>query len=163
MIQGRIIPPNGLEALYGLKNGKKKPIQETHTTMKNIRYIIFLSICLILMTSCRTTKTIEVPVEVPVIKTEYKTKTDSILIHDSVFHTIYREADTVYSQLIKYRYKYLVKRDTILRQDTIYKTKTLTNTVEKCVKYVPWYLKSLALIGAAALLLLGIKLKFKLL
>ena len=128
--------------------------------MRNSNTIILAIICLILA-SCRTTKTIEVPVEVPQIKTEYVNKTDSILIHDSVFHTIYREADTVYSQLIKYRYKYLVKRDTILRQDTIYLTKTLTNTVEKKIRYVPIIYKILAGIGAAALLLLGIRLKFK--
>lgn len=115
------------------------------------------------MASCKTRReVVEIPIEVPQIKTEYINKTDSILIHDSVFHTIYREADTVYSQLIKYRYKYLVKRDTLVKSDTIYLTKTLTNTVEKKIKFVPWYLKSLACIGAAALLLLGIKLKFKL-
>ena len=130
--------------------------------MKNIRYIIFLSICLFLLTSCRTRReVVEVPIEVPQIKTEYKTKTDSIFVHDSVFHTIYREADTVYSQLIKYRYKYLVKRDTILRQDTLYKTKTLNNTVEKKIRYVPIIYKILAGIGAAALVLMAIKLKFK--
>lgn len=113
------------------------------------------------MASCRTSKTIEVPVEVPVIKTEYINKTDSILIHDSIHHYVYSKSDTVFSEIVKYRYKYLVKRDTILRQDTIYKTKTLTNTVEKKIKFVPWYIKSLAWIGAAALVLMAIKLKFK--
>lgn len=115
------------------------------------------------MASCRTRREIvEVPIEVPQIKKEYKTNTDSIFVHDSVFHTIYSKSDTIYSELIKYRYKYLVKRDTILRQDTIYKTKTLTNTVEKKIKFVPWYIKSLAWIGAAALLLILVKIKFKL-
>ena len=141
----------------------KMAYMEYTITMRNIRYIISLLICLFLLASCRTRReVVEVPIEVPQIKTEYKTKTDSIFVHDSVFHTIYREADTVYSQLIKYRYKYLVKRDTLVKSDTIYLTKTLTNTVEKKIKYVPWYIKSLAWIGAAALVLLGIKLKFKL-
>lgn len=136
--------------------------REYHTTMRNSNTIILAIICLVLMTSCRTRREIvEVPVEVPVIKTEYINKTDSILIHDSIHHYVYSKSDTVFSEIVKYRYKYLVKRDTILRVDTIYKTKTLTNTVEKCVKYVPWYIKSLAWIGAAALVLLGIKLKFK--
>ena len=129
--------------------------------MRNSNTIILAIICLILMASCRTTKTIEVPVEVPVIKTEYINKTDSILIHDSIHHYVYSKSDTVFSEIVKYRYKYLVKRDTILRQDTIYKTKTLTNTVEKKIKFVPWYIKSLAWIGAAALVLMAIKLKFK--
>lgn len=135
---------------------------EYHTTMRNIRYIISLLICLFLMASCRTRREIEVPIEVPVIKTEYINKTDSILIHDSIHHYVYSKSDTVFSEIVKYRYKYLVKRDTLVKSDTIYLTKTLTNTVEKKVKYVPWYIKSLACIGAAALLLLGIKLKFKL-
>lgn len=128
--------------------------------MKNIRYIILAIICLILA-SCRTSKTIEVPVDVPVIKTEYINKTDSILIHDSIHHYVYSKSDTVFSEIVKYRYKYLVKRDTILRQDTLYKTKTLTNIVEKRIRYVPIIYKILAGIGAAAILLLGIKLKFK--
>ena len=136
--------------------------REYHTTMRNSNTIILAIICLILMASCKTTKTIEIPVEVPVIKTEYINKTDSILIHDSIHHYVYSKSDTVFSEIVKYRYKYLVKRDTILRQDTIYKTQYLTKNVEKKVKYVPWYLKSLAWIGVAALLLLGIKLKFKL-
>lgn len=135
---------------------------EYHTTMRNIRYIISLLICLFLMASCRTRREIEVPIEVPVIKTEYINKTDSILIHDSIHHYVYSKSDTVFSEIVKYRYKYLVKRDTLVKSDTIYLTKTLTNTVEKKVKYVPWYIKSLACIGAAALLLFGIKLKFKL-
>lgn len=134
--------------------------REYHIIMKNIRYIILAIICLILA-SCRTSKTIEVPVEVPVIKTEYINKTDSILIHDSIHHYVYSKSDTVFSEIVKYRYKYLVKRDTILRQDTIYKTQYLTKNVEKKIKYVPWYLKSLAWIGAAALVLMAIKLKFK--
>lgn len=137
--------------------------REYHTTMRNSNTIILVIICLILMASCRTRREIvEVPIEVPQIKKEYKTNTDSIFVHDSVFHTIYSKSDTIYSELIKYRYKYLVKRDTILRQDTIYKTKTLTNTVEKKIKFVPWYIKSLAWIGAAALLLILVKIKFKL-
>ena len=130
--------------------------------MKNIRYIIFLSICLILMASCKTTKTIEIPVEVPKIEKEYVNKTDSILIHDSIHHYVYSKSDTVFSEIVKYRYKYLVKRDTLVKSDTIYLTKTLTNTVENKIKFVPWYIKSLACIGAIALVLLGIKLKFKL-
>lgn len=100
--------------------------------------------------------------EVPVIKTEYKTNTDSILIHDSIHHYVYSKSDTVFSEIVKYRYKYLVKRDTILRVDTIYLTKTLTNTVEKKIRYVPIIYKILAGIGAAALLLILVKLKFKL-
>lgn len=139
----------------------KMAYREYHIIMKNIRYIIFLSICLILMASCKTTKTIEIPVEVPKIEKEYVNKTDSILIHDSIHHYVYSKSDTVFSEIVKYRYKYLVKRDTISSVDTIYKTKTLTNTVEKKVRYVPIIYKILAGIGAAAILLLGIKLKFK--
>lgn len=113
------------------------------------------------MASCKTTKTIEIPVEVPKIEKEYVNKTDSILIHDSIHHYVYSKSDTVFSEIVKYRYKYLVKRDTILRQDTLYKTKTLTNIVEKRIRYVPIIYKILAGIGAAALVLMAIKLKFK--
>ena len=114
------------------------------------------------MASCRTSKTIEVPVEVPKIETRYINKIDSIFIHDSIHHYVYSKSDTVFSEIVKYRYKYLVKRDTISSVDTLYKTKTLTNTVEKKIKFVPWYIKSLAWIGAAALLLILVKIKYKL-
>lgn len=113
------------------------------------------------MASCRTSKTIEVPVEVPKIEKRYINKTDSILIHDSIHHYVYRKSDTVFSEIVKYRYKYLVKRDTLVKSDTIYLTNTLTNTVEKKIRYVPIIYKILAGIGGAALLLLGIKLKFR--
>ena len=134
--------------------------REYHTTMRNSNTIILAIMCLILA-SCKTTKTIEIPVEVPKIEKEYINKTDSIFIHDSIHHYIYSKSDTVFSEIVKYRYKYLVKRDTILMKDTLYKTKTLTNTVEKKIRYVPIIYKILAGIGSAALLLLGIKLKFK--
>lgn len=129
--------------------------------MRNSNTIILAIICLILA-SCRTRReVVEIPIEIPQIKTEYINKTDSILIHDSIHHYVYSKSDTVFSEIVKYRYKYLVKRDTILRQDTLYKTQYLTKNVEKKIKYVPWYIKSLAWIGAAALLLMAIKLKFK--
>ena len=113
------------------------------------------------MASCNTTKTIEIPVEVPKIEKEYVNKTDSILIHDSIHHYVYSKSDTVFSEIVKYRYKYLVKIDTLVKSDTICLTKTLTNTVENKIKFVPWYIKSLAWIGAAALVMMAIKLKFK--
>ena len=136
--------------------------REYHTTMRNSNTIILAIICLILMASCRTSKTIEVPVEVPKIEKRYINKIDSILIHDSIHHYVYSKSDTVFSEIVKYRYKYLVKRDTLVKSDTIYLTNTLTNTVEKKIRYVPIIYKILAGIGAAALLLFGIKLKFKL-
>lgn len=83
--------------------------------MNMSKYIIL--ILPILLISCTTTKTIEVPVEV--VKKEYidKVQHDSIYI-DTSTETSTRN-DTVFQTKIQYKYKYKYKRDTICIRDTI--------------------------------------------
>lgn len=102
------------------------------------RYLlIFVSnlLLLILLLSCTTTKTIEVPVEV--VKKEYvdKVQHDSIYINTST--EISTRNDTVFQTKIQYKYKYKYLKDTICIRDTIPKivkikeveyTNILTNT-----------------------------------
>lgn len=70
--------------------------------------------------------------------------------------------DTIYKDRLRYTYRYKHLRDTtyINRVDSIPVIKTIE--VEKQVKYVPWYTKTLAWIGAIVLLLVTIFIIYKL-
>ena len=106
--------------------------------MKRICYIACL--LLVLLSSC---KTITKVVEVPVIKTEYivKEKTDSILIHDSIDRVI--KNDSVIIDRWHIKYKYIYCKDTVIKNDTITQTVTVTETVveyrvSKVQKFFIW-------------------------
>lgn len=107
---------------------------------KNIKYriynlfgLLFIFICLL---SCKAKeKIVEVPVEIPKIKTEIKyidkLQHDSIYLKDSIF--IYQKGDTIFNNKILYQYKYKYLRDTINinKIDTIYKPIKITETIVK--------------------------------
>lgn len=80
-----------------------------------MKKIIFL-LCLVCLLGCKT-RYIEIPVET--IKTEYinKIQYDSIYVHDSIDR--YMKGDTVFLTNFKYINKYVLKTDTLIRQDTI--------------------------------------------
>lgn len=124
--------------------------------MKNLLIVL----CILLLLSCSTTKTIEVPVET--IKKEYiyDTKIDSIIVRDSIDRW-YRN-DTTYIYKERVRFKYKTRIDTIIRTDTIPKILTIEKEVK--VNNVHWYQKLLMWIGSLSLVLLMLYLykKFKL-
>lgn len=124
--------------------------------MKNLLIVL----CILLLLSCSTTRTIEVPVET--IKKEYiyDTKIDSIIIRDSIDRW-YRN-DTTYIYKEKVRFKYKTRIDTMIRTDTIPKILTIEKEVK--VNNVHWYQKLLMWIGSLSLVLLMLYLykKFKL-
>lgn len=82
--------------------------------MKKIGYILIM---LLLLSSCKTIKYVEVPVET--VKVEYINKYDSIYVKDSVFHEIKTIKDTVFD--IKNVYHKLIETrvDTFKSIDTI--------------------------------------------
>ena len=84
--------------------------------MKN--FIITIVLVTILC-SCRSTKYIEVPVEVEKIKTEYIVdhRVDSIYERDSI--NIYSKSDTIFIHKEKVRNKFIYKTDTIIKTDSI--------------------------------------------
>lgn len=105
--------------------------------MKHLKKIwCFLIICF-LVCSCKTRTLIqEVPVEVPIIKTEYIQKADSVYQKDSIYQIIETRHDTIFNTKTVIQYKYKEKIDTICRTDTINKPVYITKTVTKEV--VPW-------------------------
>lgn len=121
--------------------------------------LLFISLILLLITSCTSPKEIirEVPVEV--IKTEYKTEYvhDSTYIHDSTF--IYMKGDTVFST--KYQLKYIERRvhDTLITHDTIPQIVNTETTITKTVNKPQWWPVWLAL-GIVLLYFLITKTKF---
>ena len=82
--------------------------------MKRLVYIIILLILAVCFTSCRTQY---IPVES--VRTEYKTRYDSIYQRDSIYTLV--KGDTVYQHRYKYLYRYLTtnRTDTILKSDSI--------------------------------------------
>lgn len=124
--------------------------------MKNLLIVL----CALLLLSCGSTRTIEVPVET--IKKEYihDTRIDSIVIRDSIDRW-YRN-DTVYIYKERVRFKYKTRLDTIIRTDTIPKILTVEKEIK--VNNIYWYQKLLMWIGSLSLALLIFYLyrKFKL-
>ena len=119
--------------------------------MKNLILILILGI---IVSCCKSTKYIEVPVDR--VKIEYRNSVsiDTIYRNDS---TIIREkGDTVFLEKYKYIYKVKELKDTVNITDTI----TVVNTVEvtkEVNKLYNWQV-GLMVLGGAAIALGGYKL-----
>jgi hypothetical protein len=127
-------------------------------------YLVFAVLVSLVLTGCKTTKVVEVPVEV--VKTEYVyrdrvdtvIKNDFIKIHDSIYVQI--SGDTVYKYVE--RIKYLnsnnnhmsYKIDTLIKIDSI--PVPITNTVYKEVNKMFWWQKMFMWIGALGILGVGL-------
>lgn len=112
--------------------------------MKN--FIITIVLVTILC-SCRSTKYIEVPVEVEKIKTEYIVdhRVDSIYERDSI--NIYSKSDTIFIYKQKVQNKFIYKTDTVIKTDSIpYLVETKTVTTKE-VNILKWYQKILMYLG----------------
>lgn len=113
--------------------------------------LIFL---IFIITSCGTTKIIEVPIDK--VKTEYMNRhsIDTIIKNDSV--VVKDKGDTVFLEKYKYLYKYINRTDTFIKSDTI--TKVHTVEVIKEVNRIKDWQRCLMVLGGVALLLWGYKL-----
>lgn len=119
--------------------------------MKNLLLIIVISI--LLVCSCKTTEVIEVPVEK--VRTEYinNTRTDSILVRDSIDRWL--KGDTLYIYKEHTKFKYFNKTDTVCKTDTITKIVKVDVVKEVEVNHIYWYQKALMWAGGIAVLLLA--------
>lgn len=130
-----------------------------------MRRILFVIPILLLLISCASTKTIEVPVPVETIKTEYikDTRIDSVFVRDSIDR--WRSGDTVYIYKERFKFKYLNKVDTIVQRDTIPTVVELKTIQEVEVNHIYWYQKILMWLGGiwslafVAYIILKLKLK----
>ena len=116
--------------------------------MKNFIITIIL---VTILCSCKSTKYIEVPVEVEKIKTEYiiDHRVDSIYEKDSI--NIYSKNDTIFIHKERIRNKFIYKTDTIIKTDSIpYLVETKTVTTKE-VNVLKWYQKILMYLGIFAL------------
>lgn len=91
-----------------------------------MKQLILLFITLILC-GCASTKVVEVPVEV--IKNNYINTTDSVYIHDSIYHEVVTKGDTVYNTKIKYKVIKEHSTDTVIKIDSIPYPVKVTETV----------------------------------
>ena len=111
---------------------------------------LLIVLCALLLLSCSTTRTIEVPVET--IKKEYiyDTKIDSIIIRDSIDRWYRNDTTYIYKERTSFKYK--TRLDTIIRIDTIPKVLTIEKEVK--INNIYWYQKLLMWIGSLSLILL---------
>lgn len=125
--------------------------------MKNILYVLLFFILI----SCSPQKQIvEVPVEV--VKTEYvhNNTIDSIYIVDSVDRYTRNDTQFIYKNHIEY--KYILKKDSIIKVDTVPKIIEV-KTIEKVeVNNIKWYQKALMFIGGISALILTLLIVYKL-
>lgn len=127
--------------------------------MRKLLYIIPI---IMLLASCRVQKqTIEVPVPVETVKTEYihDTRIDSVFVRDSIDR--WMSGDTVFIYKEHTKYKYLNITDTVVRTDTIPKIVKLETVKEVEVNHIKWYQKALMWVGGIALIILVIYITHK--
>lgn len=125
-----------------------------------MKKIIVALIIICSFISCKTiTKTIEVPVEV--VKKEYihDVKIDSFIVKDSIDR--YIKGDTCYIYKEHTKYQYLIRRDTVLKTDTI--PKIVTTTIEKKVEvnHIYWWQKLLMWLGVIATVFSSVFITYK--
>lgn len=118
--------------------------------MRNLLVVIILTI---ILSSCASTKYVEVPI--PQIKIEYRDRTfiDTLIRNDS---TVIREkGDTILIEKYKYIYKTKELRDTINVTDTVTVVKTVE--VTKTVNRLNNWQTVLMAIGLSSIVLLIIR------
>lgn len=118
-----------------------------------MKKLILLIVTILCITSCKTvTKTVEVPVET--IKKEYihDTKIDSVIVRDSIDR--WHSGDTTYIYKEHTKYKYILKKDTLIKTDTIPKIITVTKENRVEVNHIYWWQKLLMWLGGILVLLL---------
>lgn len=134
--------------------------------MKSKILFLIVAASALLLSACRTTRTVEKQVPVQMYTTKYDTINKIINHHDSVFEldSVYFKGNTVYR--VRYRNKYMIHQDTIFksRVDSVDRPVYLTNTVTKTEKYVPKIYKASMWFAVVLILLTGVYvvIKFKL-
>lgn len=125
----------------------------------DMRQIKVLLLLLLLVTSCTTTKYVEVPTET--IKIEYKDKylRDSIYIKDSTVSDIIN--DTVFKTKYRYIYKDRILKDTVNKIDTIVKS-VIVEKEKEVNKLKTWQIV-LMIMGGGSIVYILYKLKEKIL
>lgn len=124
--------------------------------MRKIKVLLLL---LLLITSCTTTKYVEVPKET--IKIEYKDKylRDSIYIKDSTVSDIIN--DTVFKTKYRYIYKDRILKDTVNKIDTIVKP-VIVEKEKEVNKLKTWQIV-LMIMGGGSIVYILYRLKEKIL
>lgn len=119
-----------------------------------MRKILIFLLCLLCITGCKVNeKIIEVPVEVPVIKTEYVVNNDSVYVHDSIWVYERVKDDTVFIEKYKEHIKYICETDTVIKNDTIsVPVEIKTTEYVEVEKKLNWFQQTFIGIGIISLL-----------
>ena len=113
-----------------------------------------IAILILLLCSCTTTRYVEVPVKTVEKEYIHSTKTDSIVIRDSIDRWMKGDTLFLYKERTKYRTRERV--DTVCRTDTITEVVTIENIKEVKVNTLKWYQKWLMGAGGVSLFILAL-------
>lgn len=120
-----------------------------------MRKLLFIIPLLILLISCHNNdiiKYIEIPVETVKIEYIHDSKIDSIIERDSVDR--YIKGDSVFIYREHTKYKYILRKDTVEKRDSVPKIIKTEITKEVEVNHIKWYQSTLMWIGGMAMVLL---------
>lgn len=114
-----------------------------------MKKLIIVTLIVLLLSSCATTKYVEVPVDR--VKIEYRDRTliDTLIRNDSVI--IKERNDTVFIEKYKYLYRIKEAKDTINITDTITKVQ-IVEVVKEVNKVHNWQIVLMVLGGVATAL-----------
>lgn len=118
--------------------------------MKKLLFMFLLYI----VTSCTTTKYIEIPVEHTRVEYKDRIEHDSIYFRDSIVQK--KENDTIYLEKYKYLYKYKYLRDTVNVVDSI-PVVTVQEVTKEVNKLHNWQ-SILMVLGGVFIAVIGYKL-----
>jgi len=111
-------------------------------TMMVFKWMLLLAI-LSLFTGCKT-KTVLVPVEKVKIEYRDRLRVDSVYNSDTTY--IRKSNDTVLIDVIRWRTKYILKTDSVIRVDSIPYPVEVVREVNKLTKWQRWRLNALNII-----------------
>lgn len=124
--------------------------------MKRLIQLIPLLAILSLFVGCKT-KTVLVPVERVKIEYRDRLRVDSVYNSDTTF--IRKSNDTILVDVIRWRNKYILKTDSIIRIDSIPYPVEVVKEVNRLTKWQRWRLNALNVLALIVVAYIAIKIR----
>lgn len=131
-------------------------IGRTGGGIKYMKKIILLLLIIIAFAGCKT-KTVLVPVERVKIEYRDRLRVDSVYNSDTTY--IRRSNDTVLIDVIRWRNKYILKTDSVVRTDSIPYPVEVVTEVNKLTKWQRWRLNALNVLALIVVAYFAIKIR----
>ena len=119
---------------------------------------IIIILILLTFTGCKT-KTVLVPVDRVKIEYRDRLRVDSVYNSDTTY--IRKNNDTVLVDIIRWRNRYILKTDSIIRTDSIPYPVEVVREVNKLTKWQRWRLNALNIIALVVVAYVVIKIRVR--